>query len=90
MLVVIINAPKDLFNESTPVNDLLFFSKQIFNARKDIFQRLIKLACKTSYEIENQEMHINICSILIDMIIRVDQLIDGKALYTKIFEEEKQ
>jgi len=73
LLVVIINAPKDLFNESTPVNDLLFFSKQIFNARKEIFQRLIKLACKASYEIENQEMHINICSILIDMIIRVDQ-----------------
>ena len=56
--------------------------------RKGIFQRLVQLACKTSYEIENQEMHINICSILIDMIIRVEQLIDGKQLYIQVFEKE--
>lgn len=87
LLVVIINAPKDLFNEQAPVNDLISFSKQIFPIRKTIFQKLIKLACKTSYRIEDHEMHINICSILIDMIIRVDQLIDGKAIFTKIFEE---
>jgi len=31
-------------------------------------------------------MHINICSILIDMIIRVEQLIDGKQLYSEVFE----
>jgi hypothetical protein len=88
LLVVIINAPKDLFSESVPVNDMVKFSQQIFPLRKAIFERLIQLACKTSYEIENQEMHINICSILIDMIIRVEQLIDGKQLYIHVFEKE--
>ena len=85
--MVIINTPKDLFNESIPNNELYNFSKEIFTKRKEIFQKLINLACKTSYFIESHEMHINICSILTDMIVRIDQLIDGKALFTKIFEE---
>ena len=87
LLVVIINTPKDLFNDTIPSNELYNFSKEIFTKRKEIFRKLIKLACKTSYFIESHEMHINICSILTDMIVRIDQLIDGKALFTKIFEE---
>jgi len=90
LLVVIINAPKDLFNESAAPQDINNFSKQIFEARKEIFQNLIRLGIKTSYENDNQELHINICSILIDMMIRVDLLIDGKELYKKIFEEKQQ